>query len=90
MERPRQDYVQYLEQCKERERQFEPTVQKIVDDLLALAPVIRSPLEAVERLHEVSEKHTLDRALTDYTIDVRVFGKSRARPSRSTFPLRAR
>ena len=78
MERPQQDYVQYLEQCKERERQFEPTVQKIVDDLLALAPVIRSPLEAVERLHEVSEKHTLDRALTDHTIDARVFGEKAA------------
>ncbi|QQS69154.1 hypothetical protein IPP75_04510 [Candidatus Saccharibacteria bacterium] len=78
MERPRQDYVQYLEQCKERERQFEPTVQKIVNELLLLAPVIRSPLEAVKRLHEVSERHTLERALVDYTIDSRVFGTKAA------------
>ena len=70
----RQDYLTYLNQCKEREAELEPTVQSIVDQLIAEADSIRTPLDATRRLHELSEARTLQRALTDNKIDGTVYG----------------
>lgn len=75
---PRQDYGRYLQLCRQREQGFEPAVQKIVSDLISIAPTLEGPLDAVEALHKISEKHTLDKALTDRTIDPRVFGAKAA------------
>ncbi len=76
--KPRQDYLKYLEFCRHREQTFEPTVQKIVDELVMLAPYVDSPIAAVRTLDKISGKHAIDRAVTDRSIDPRVFGSRAA------------
>lgn len=76
--KPRQDYLQYLEQCREREKNFEPTVQRIAAALIAQAPYLHTPTEATEMLNKLSGAHVLERALSDTSIDARVFGSKAA------------
>jgi len=77
-DKPPQDYLAYLEQCQQREAELEPTVQKIVGQLIAEAPDFQSPLDATQRLHELSETELVVRALTDKKIDTAVFGTESA------------
>lgn len=72
--KPRQDYLQYLQQCRERERNFEPTVQRIAAALITQAPYLRTPTEATKALNKLSGAHVLEQALKDTSIDARVFG----------------
>lgn len=76
--KPRQDYLQYLEQCREREKNFEPTAQRIAAALIAQAPYLHSPTEATETLNKLSGAYVLERALNDVSIDARVFGSKAA------------
>ncbi len=69
-----QDYVEYLQFCHQRERQFSPRVAQITDELIAMATEIDSPLTAVRLLHDVSERHMVKQAIIDVSIDARVFG----------------
>lgn len=78
LDAPRQNYTTHLEQCRARERAFEPTVQKIVAELISRAPRLRTPLEATRELDAISKKFALEYALTDKTIDERVFGSRAA------------
>lgn len=78
MSKPRQDYMRYLEICRQREKEFEPKVEKIVADLLSVGPALRNPLDATAALDKISEKHMLDQALVDHSIDPRVFGAKAA------------
>ena len=70
----REDYMQYLLKCQKREQTFMPKVAMIRDELVGNAKNISSPVEAVEKLHELSEKHMVEKAITDRTIDPLVFG----------------
>ena len=76
--KPRQDYVRYLETCWVREKAFEPVVQRIVDEFISLASSINNPSEATKMLDEISGKHAIDSAVTDRSIDPRVFGAKAA------------
>jgi len=76
--KPPEDYIAYLAQCREREAQLEPRVQGIVADLIAQAPDIRTPLDAIRHLHELSQSAMVDYAIGDTTIDPRVFGADAA------------
>jgi hypothetical protein len=76
--KPRQDYLEFLQQCQQREAELEPTVQTIVDELIAHAPAIHMPVEATERLGKLSGAHMLQRAVVDERIDGLVFGAESA------------
>ena len=76
--KPPEDYIAYLARCREREARLKPRVQGIVADLIAEAPSIRTPLDAIRRLHELSQRTMVDHAIGDATIDPRVFGAEAA------------
>jgi hypothetical protein len=67
-------YEAYREYCHERTKSFQPKVELIRDCLIADAPLIRTRLQAVERLHQLSEEQMVEKAVEDHTIDPRVFG----------------
>jgi hypothetical protein len=69
-----QDYLEFLQRCRQRELELEPSVQDIVNELIAQAPGIRTPLEATERLGKLSGAHMLKCAVDDERIDGLVFG----------------
>lgn len=77
--KPPQDYLKYLEICRQREAELEPTVEKIVEELIAAADELATPVAATRRLHELSQRNMLDRAFHDRTINPRVFGEVSAR-----------
>jgi hypothetical protein len=70
------DYSEFSEQCRVRELGFQTKVNMIVEDLVNEAPQISTPIQAVQRLHKISEKHMVDQAIFDSTIDLRVFGQA--------------
>jgi hypothetical protein len=74
--KPREDYLDYREKCRVREQGFQPKVQMIVEDIVAEAPKIHTPIQAIKRLNKISEKHMVDQAIFDPTIDLRVFGQA--------------
>jgi hypothetical protein len=69
-----EDYIEFRVKCSERERAFRPKVEKIIKELIAEAPNITTPVQAVERLHKISEKYMVEHAIEDESIDPRVFG----------------
>lgn len=77
-DKPPEDYCQYREKCKQREEDLQPTVNNIVEELIDEAPEIDSRLKAVQRLHKLSEKHMVKRAVHDHTINPLVFGEEAA------------
>lgn len=72
--KPRQDYLDYHKECLMREQSFAPRVAAIKAELISEARFINSPLQATKRLHIISEKHMVEHAINDTSIDVRVFG----------------
>jgi hypothetical protein len=72
--KPRQDYLEYRQKCQAREQMFQPKVDTIVRELINEAPRINSRLEAVKRLHKLSEKHMVEQAAFDHSINPWVFG----------------
>jgi hypothetical protein len=77
-DKPQEDYVAFRQKCRQRVRQFEPKVAQIKQELIAEASTIANPVQAVQRLHKISEKHMVEYALHDTTIDARVFGTASA------------
>jgi len=73
-DKQRQNYLAYAEQCTQRERELEPTVQEIVAQFIAEADNFHEPLDATRRLHELSEAALVRRALYDEAIGTTVFG----------------
>lgn len=73
-DKPGHDYLAYVERCRQREAELEPTVQEIVAELIAESASFRTPLDATRRLHELSEAALVRRALYDHAIDTTVFG----------------
>jgi hypothetical protein len=69
-----QDYLTYGAKCAQREASFAPKVAAIVDELIAEAPFIASPVAATGRLHKLSEKHMVEQAVADNSINPLVFG----------------
>jgi hypothetical protein len=74
-DKPRQNYVAYKEVCRQRENGFEPKVKAIVGELIAEAHTIHDPIQATQRLGKISERHMVEFALKDKTINSRVFGR---------------
>lgn len=76
--KPKNDYLEYKDQCLERERTLQPKVECIVDELVAKGQTIRNRLDAAKKLHEISEKHMVEQAVFDNSINPRVFGSTAA------------
>ena len=72
--KPRQDYPAYRAVCSQREASFAPKVAAIVAELIAEAPLITTPVAAIQRLHKISEKHMVEQAVSDSSINPSVFG----------------
>lgn len=68
-------YEDYHEYCRERTKSFQPKVECIRDQLVAEATAINTRLQAIDRLHELSEQQMVLKAIEDKTIDPRVFGR---------------
>ncbi len=75
--KPVQNYEEYKIFCQKRERELEPLVRKIMSEMLA-GPRVKTPLEAVKLLDELSRRYTFDAALTDNSIDRQIFGPASA------------
>jgi len=73
-DKPQEDYLDYREKCKERELMLLPTVEDIVDELIAEVQDIKGRVHAAERLHKLSEKHMVQQAVGDPSINPKVFG----------------
>ena len=70
----RQNYLEYRKKCQRREQLLTPKVDAIVEELISEAPQITTPIKAVQRLHKISEKHMVEQAAFDHSINPRVFG----------------
>ncbi len=70
-----QDYDQYLEVCRQREKDLKETVGKIVQEIVASADELHKPIDAIEKLYELTKKHALAYVVTDDRIDTRIFGE---------------
>jgi len=75
---PRKNYVAFRQECKKREEEMKPLVEKIKKELLARAHTVKTPLEATQLLDIISAKHTLEHAVEDHRIDPRVYGQEAA------------
>ncbi len=74
-----QDYQEYEKFCEEREQKLAPTVDKIVDQLIAEVDTIKTPVEAVQRVSKLAGESMVKHAISvDNTIDPRVFGATSA------------
>ncbi|HET6924221.1 MAG TPA: hypothetical protein VFH39_00120 [Candidatus Saccharimonadales bacterium] len=71
---PRQDYISHARACEQRNRLFDNTVQQITEQLIREAAHFKTPIEAIERLDFLSERHGVRQAVHDTSIDARVFG----------------
>ncbi|MBC7546187.1 hypothetical protein H7171_00400 [Candidatus Saccharibacteria bacterium] len=71
--KPVQDYTSYRETCRLRELTYQPKIQEIVTELIALAPTITSKTQAAQRLATLSEAQMVDQAVRDDSINLRVF-----------------
>ena len=74
----KKDYLQFRHDCREREREMAPMVDKITKKLLEQSSSIDSPIAAVKLLDKISGDELTKYALVDDRIDVRVFGEMAA------------
>lgn len=72
--REQQDYLEYKNQCEERQEMLQPKIKLITQELIDEAPSIYDRVQATKRLAKLSEKHMLQQAVFDASIDLRVFG----------------
>jgi len=72
---PVQDYDAYANVCQQRTEGFDGTVEKIVQQLMSEADAFKTPMEAIMRLDELSERYCVKEAITDLSLDAAVFGK---------------
>ncbi|HET8708996.1 MAG TPA: hypothetical protein VFL85_01810 [Candidatus Saccharimonadales bacterium] len=73
-DKPRQNYLAYLQKCREREASFGPRIQAITKQLIDRADSIKTPQDACAWLNKLSQKEMLEHSITDDSIDARVFG----------------
>jgi hypothetical protein len=71
---PVQDYDAYAKVCEERTKGFDETVEKIVQQLQNEADALKTPIEAIMRLDELSERYCVKEAVADGSLDAAVFG----------------
>lgn len=75
---PIQDYERHRLVCEQRSLQFNDVVAEITNELLAGDQDFRTPMDALKKLDELSDKYCVQYALTQKDIDLAVFGKAAA------------
>lgn len=73
-DRPHEDYSDYRRKCEDREATYETHAQSIVDALISETKHITSPVMATRRLHELSGRQMVAKAVEDASVNSRVFG----------------
>ena len=73
-DRPAEDYQDYRLKCATREATYEPKILAIKQELLERTAEINNRVEATKMLAKLSGKNMVEQALSDRTIDSRVFG----------------
>jgi hypothetical protein len=76
--KPQQDYELYARDCLEREKEFDHLVERITGQLIQEAGAFDSPLEAILRLDELSERLCVGHAVEHKEINARIFGPTAA------------
>lgn len=76
--KPRQDYTIHAQECLDRAGQFEDIVDKVTAGLKAELGNLRSPLDAIMKLDELSEEHCVKHAVGNKEINVAIFGPTAA------------
>ena len=71
-------YEEYLQRCRERTKTFKPRTERVRNQLIREKDQIQTRLQAIERLHQLSEAAMVEMAIEDRSIDPMVFGKSSA------------
>lgn len=71
---PQQDYLEYKNICQERQKFLQPKVESITKELLESAPKINDHASAAQMLSKISEKHMVEQAAFDNSINSKVFG----------------
>jgi hypothetical protein len=72
--RPRQNYLDYLQACAELEKRFDPKAEKTTEQIITKHHLIDTDREATEMLHGLVESNMVEQAVGDTDIDPRVFG----------------
>ena len=72
------DYREYAKKCYHREQNFNGKVKDITDEIIENSSNVWSPSQATKLLHKTSEKHMVDYAIADESIDAMVFGQKAA------------
>lgn len=72
--KPRQNYLEYLDICAEREERFEPKAEMTTEQIIREYHLINTERGATQRLHELSQDQMVELAIGDTDIDPRVFG----------------
>lgn len=78
LHKPQQDYEAYREICRSREQSMQEVSDRVTKRLIDAAHTITSPTLASALLNKISEEETLHRALTDISIDPKVYGQKAA------------
>lgn len=73
-----QDYQVHASECERQNKSFSGTVEKVTKQLLAEAHTLKTPLDAIKRLHKLTEQHLVANAVNDGAIDAHVFGPESA------------
>lgn len=73
-ERPEEAYIQMRADSLEREASMETTRLLVKQELLGYAGSFKDPTEANALLWELVKKYTVEASVTNYHIDLRVFG----------------
>ena len=76
--KPVRDYAAYAVECQRRNDSFSEVVDTITQQLIQEAQVFETPLETMERLDYLSERHCVQKAQHDTTINAKVFGATAA------------
>lgn len=78
-DKPAQDYLLYKQFCEQRQANYAPKVEKVVNQLISEAFIIDTPLKATERLNKLSGAAMVEHAVyVDPTINPMVFGPEAA------------
>lgn len=73
-DKPAQDYVIYREACREHRAMFAAKVDKVTDQLMGEAAVIKNEVTSMQRLHKLCGDEMVQQAIFDDWIDPGVFG----------------
>lgn len=73
-DKPKEDYIGYLEVCKQREERWQPKVDEVTRKLIELSGQIKDRVDAVKTLGKLSQDSMVVQAFGDLDIDPKVFG----------------